>query len=602
MRIVIVVFVMCLSTFDMVGQLALRNNDQLTWYSAMPAESVYVHTNSSFLLTGEYLYYKVYCFDTEQGDLTKLSKVGYVELIGDDGQLVFRHKILLGKGQAQGDFFIPTDVASGGYKLVAYTNWMRNQDQDTFFQSDLFIVNPYRSNQPELQISRSSVIQDDSTAMSFKDTLPNPILVKVADKAIGPLQLTVNGNKFSKREKVVLSLKGEDKDKIVSGSFSVSVRIKDMVTEPSLEAGSSIRIEEGKHKNTFLADVGDTIVLPELRGELFQGKVTALKEGRSVKNLKIGVSIPGEDYVLEVVQTDDSGNFHTNVSKRYSSGKMFLQVLTQNPGAYEFQIDEPSNLNYDKLVFKNVKLDYSMREEIFKRSIHNQIENSYFQFRPDSVLTVLPKHFFDNKPKKTYHLDDFTRFKTLRETLVEIVQDVSSKKIGKDDYAIRVKGYDYATVTDIPPLIMLDGCIIQDHKNLLAFDARYLETIDVYRQQFIFGPEIYDGAVILRTKEGNGYEMFQYNDGISTYNVLKPQPLKHYFMQRHDNKVNEDRVEERLPDDRMQLLWLPALNVEQDNYQIEFFTSDVSGEFEIQLEGITADKKLVSLQKSFFVE
>ena len=584
---------------DLVGQIALGTKNQVSGYQTLPSETVFVHTNTSFLLTGEYLFYKVYCFDTEQRGLTTFSKVAYVELIGEEGELIFRHKILLKEGQGHGDFFIPTDVVSGGYKLVAYTNWMHNQDQDDFFQSDLVIVNPYRTNQPELQ--KSTAIQTDSIAIVGNDTLANPIPEKTSKENIGPLQVSVSGKKFPKRAKVVLSVQGKETNQVISGSYSVSVRKKDLVTEPPISAKATFLIKERGHKSKVLAVVGDRIALPELRGELFKGKVIALEDGRSVKNLKIGVSIPGEDYVLEVVQTDVLGNFHVNVSKSYSGEKMVLQVLSENPEAYEVQINEPGNLDYAKLDFKEIDIPISMREEILKRSIHNQIENSYFQFRPDSILTVLPNQFFDNKPKKTYLLDDYTRFKTLRETLVEIVQDAYSKRIGNDDYTIRVKGYDYASVTDIPPLILLNGCLVQDHNALLAFDARAIEAIEVFRQQFIFGPEVYEGAIILTTNEGNTYELFQNNDRVSTFNLLKPQPDKKYFVQRYDD-VPVDEGDTRLPDDRLQLLWIPELKVGQDEYQIDFFTSDVSGEFEIRLEGITDDKKPVSVRKSIFVE
>lgn len=598
MRYLILVLLVGVWCVDSVGQIALKTENQLSGYHAMPSETVYLHTNTSFVLTGEYLFYKVYVFDTAEAALTTFSKVAYVELLGEDGAQIFRHKILLKEGQGHGDFFIPTDVASGGYKLVAYTNWMHNQGQDDFFQTDLVIVNPYRTNQPELQ--KSNPIETDSISTAVNDSLPDLIAPKLSDEAIGPLQATISGGNFPKRAKVVLSLKGRAMESLISGNYSVSVRKMDLVTEPPQKAKASISIKEMKAKKRMVA-VGDSILLPELRGELFQGNVVALKDGRSVKQLKIGVSIPGEDYVLEVVQTDDMGYFYVNVSKSYSAEKMFLQVLSENPEAYRVEVKELRNLDYAKLNFKEVKLDFSMREEILQRSIHNQIENSYFQFRPDSILTVLAKHFFDDKPKRTYLLDDYTRFRTLRETLVEIVQDAFSKRIGKDEYAIRVKGYDYASLTDIPPLLLLDGYIVQDHNALLAFDTRAIESIEVFRQQFIFGPEIYEGALILNTKEGDAYESFQNDDRVSTFNLLKPQLDKKYFSQRYDD-VNGNTSDERLPDDRLQLLWVPELKVNQDTYQIEFFTSDVTGEFEIRLAGITADNKPVFVKKSFFVE
>lgn len=598
MRYVILILLVCLCPLNVDGQVALRSKDEVSGYIALPDERINLHANSSFLLTGEYLYYKIYCFDTEKGDLTKLSKVGYVELIGKGGERIFKHKILLKEGQGYGDFFVPTEVASGVYKLIAYTNWMRNNSLAKFYQSDVTIVNPYRSNQPELQ--KSTTIRVDSILSTTNDSLPDESIAKQAKKINGPLQLLVSQKQLGKREKVTLSLKGMQANQNVSGHYSVSVRKKELATAAILKNGTAPFINE-KEDNQLNASVGDSILLPELRGELFHGMVTARDDDRPVNDLKIGVSIPGDDYVLEIVQTDARGGFTVNVVKGYSGEKMVLQVLSQNPEHYSIQIKEPKVLDYGQLDFRPIDIDFSMREEILRRSVHNQIENSYFQFRPDSILTVLPKRFFDNKTKKTYVLDDYSRFKTLRETLVEIIQDVSSSRIAKDDYSIRVKGYDYASVTDIPPLILLDGCLVQDHNALLTFDARIIQTIDVFRDTFVFGPEIYEGALILTTKEGNGYEMIYTKSGISTYDLLKPQSAKKYFVQRYD-AIEAIKNDVRLPDDRLQLLWIPELDIDQNQVQIDFFTSDVSGEFEIRLEGVTKDNTPVSLRESILVE
>ncbi|GAB5474961.1 MAG: hypothetical protein Mars2KO_30600 [Maribacter sp.] len=598
MRYVILVLLVCLWPLNVDGQVALRSKDEVSGYIALPDESIQLHANTSFLLTGEYLYYKVYCFDSQKGDLTKLSKVGYVELIGKGGERIFKHKILLKEGQGYGDFFVPTEVASGVYKLVAYTNWMRNKNQSVFYQNDVTIVNPYRSNQPELQ--RSITIHPDSILSTVNDTLPDEIMAKQGNKVSGPLRLLVSQKQLGKRKKVTLSLKSTQTNQNISGHYSVSVRKKELATASFLESKAAPFINE-KENNQSSFSVGDSIMLPELRGELFQGIVTALEDGRPVKDLKIGVSIPGDDYVLEIVQTDARGGFTVNVVKGYSGEKMVLQVLSQNPEDYSIEIKEPKVLDHDQLDFKPIDIDFSMREEILRRSVHNQIENSYFQFRPDSILSVLPKRFFDNKTKKTYELDDYSRFKTLRETFVEIIQDVSSSRIAKDDYSIRVKGYDYASVTDIPPLILLDGCLVQDHNALLTFDARMIQAIEVFRDTFIFGPEIYEGALILTTKDGKGYEMVYNKTGISTFDLLKPQSAKKYFVQRYD-AIEAIKTDERLPDDRLQLLWIPQLNVDQNQVQIDFFTSDVTGEFEIRLEGVTKDKTPVSLRESILVE
>lgn len=591
----------CLSTFNKVrSQAVLQTKDAVQGFMSLPTERVSVHTNAYTFLTGEYLYYNLFCFDNDEDDLSKFSKVAYVELVGKNLEPLFKHKITLENGLGQGDFFIPTDVDSDTYKLIAYTNWMRNQGLEDFYQSDITIINPYRSNQPQL-LKKKPILRDSLNRMRL-DTLPqnNPSPTYTDD--IGPLQIVVDGERFVKRQKVSLVLNGVSSHEKISGNYSLSVRKKELFLE-------SPRVDDfylSARKNTAGAgykqkvSIGDTIVLPELRGELYQGSVVALQNGASVRNLKVAVSIPGEDYVLDVVQTDVLGNFIFNIAQGYSGDNIVLEVVGQNPEAYKIVQRQLPSLNYGDLEFKELQVNLQAREEVLRRSIHNQIENSYFQFRPDSVLKVSPELFFDIRQKKTYILDDYNRFRTLGETFVEIIKDAFSKKMGKDDFAIRVKGYDYASILDIPPLLVVDGCIVQDHNALLNFNASVIEEVTIYRDNFIIGPELYEGAITIKTKSGAGYTSLKYEGAMSIFNILKPQQDKKYFVQRYDERNDNNNL--RLPDDRVQLLWMPKLKLKKNELRIDFYTSDVIGEFEIGLKGITDDKKWVAVRKSIFVD
>ena len=70
-------------------------------------------------------------------------------------------------------------------------------------------------------------------------------------------------------------------------------------------------------------------------------------------------------------------------------------------------------------------------------------------------------------------------------------------------------------------------------------------------------------------------------------------PQKQYFFQRH--KINNQRV----PDYRTQLYWNPNLNLTKK--QFSFYTSDVKGKFEIDIQGFTKNGKFISEKKTFDV-
>jgi hypothetical protein len=212
-----------------------------------------------------------------------------------------------------------------------------------------------------------------------------------------------------------------------------------------------------------------------------------------------------------------------------------------------------------------------------------------------------PTQFLNKKEKKVYQLDDYTRFKTLLETVVEILPEVSVKKIDKDQSAILVQGYDNVSLRDLPPLMLLDGCYIQNHTALLSFDARKIKELSVFRHQFVFGPQLFRGGLVISTFEGSNYEQFYDENIFSFSSVVKTQLDKRYYVQRY-NPIEQEQKRSLLPDDRLQLLWLPKLNITSKETAIEFYTSDVLGTFEITLEGFTKKNKPISVRKTILVE
>ncbi len=72
--------------------------------------------------------------------------------------------------------------------------------------------------------------------------------------------------------------------------------------------------------------------------------------------------------------------------------------------------------------------------------------------------------------------------------------------------------------------------------------------------------------------------------------MLSPKPKKIYNKIEYLNQTDEARI----PDYRNQLFWAPEVRLNQSNSS--FYTSDVSGNFEIRLEGFTKNGVPVSIR------
>ncbi|QCW98638.1 hypothetical protein FGM00_00320 [Aggregatimonas sangjinii] len=596
MKRVFLVWIFLLAFVATQGQETLKTSEEVNGFQSISQERVFAHLNTSLLLTGEYLYYSLYCFQANPLDISDISKIAYVELVGTDGDQVFKHKIRLEDGRGYGDFFIPTTVSSGSYKLLAYTQWMRNGDLSDFYQADITIINPYQSDQSGVRVAQSvegdTILVDKSLESSIKAEMD---VEAISD--VGPLQIFIETENYTEREQVSVVLKARNEGVKVNGSYSVSVRRKDALKGAIPQRSFEFLKGISPQKNGYVGGKGQQVYLPELRGELFCGKVTAVENDYRVDNLKLAISVPGENFYFDAVMTDAAGSFCFNVNEQYGGDKMLFQVLTEQPERYTVMLDEPDPLQYSKLLFEEVDLASSLKSEILERSVHNQIENSYFQFRPDSLLFKPVEQIFDNKERKVFVLDDYTRFKTLGETIVEIIKDVSRQRVGQDDYVIKVKGFDYAASSELLPLILMDGVHVQDHNALLEYDARTIQEITVMQHKLIFGPEVYLGALMIKTKNGSGFDALSARSAYSATTIFKPQNSKNYFIQSHEEGASNSS----LPDDRIQLLWNPILEVEGGTIQINFFTSDVTGEFIISVEGFADGNIPVSVQQSIFV-
>jgi len=104
-------------------------------------EKLYVHLDQELHLTGELLWFKVYCVDACMHRPLDLSKIVYAEIIDAANKPVLQTKILMESGRGNGSFFLPVSLSTGKYIFRAYTNWMKNAGATFFFQKEITIIN-----------------------------------------------------------------------------------------------------------------------------------------------------------------------------------------------------------------------------------------------------------------------------------------------------------------------------------------------------------------------------------------------------------------------------------------------------------------------------
>ncbi len=575
--------------FSLVGwsQYIVKSSGDLENLKKLPQEKVYIDHTGPIVFAGEYLYYALYCFNAQTNKRTSISRLAYVALVNEEKEYIFEHKLRMSKGLGQGDFFIPADLPSGTYKLLGYTQWIKNNGVSQVFKDDIVIVNPYLADQSKL-LSSSNTENNENKKLEIEASR------KVDSSTIS---FFIDKAKYRKRDKVILSLKNY-KGYLGNGAYTLKVSKKEHLGKDTFMDAMSYAEAYFDVDKQIKQQVGDSLFLPEQRGELFYGTVTD-STGSPVINAPVVISIPGREFLLKFSRTDEDGNFYTYLRKDYKISTAVVQVEDETT-KYTIRKNPIGNFDISGLSFKNYTLSPDNKEAIIARSVQNQIENHFFQVKPDSVLQVGIIDPFDGGLPETLILDEYTRFPTFEETLVEVVANAGYRSGGKDNDYVRV-AQDFETYNeeynDFSSIIVIDGVFIPNHEIIRTYDARNIEKISLIRDKFRLGGVDYQGIVSVETFDGNYLETHGYENS-SVINFKNPEPVKNYYNQRYDL---EDNSFSRIPDYRSLLFWKPHVVIDKNSYEFEFFTSDVTGEYEIMLNGFTSYGKPITLSKTFTV-
>ncbi len=568
------------------SQYVISDGSELLALQRTPLERIFMHHTGAVLFPGEYLNYSVHVMNAQSGRTSTISKIAYVLLVDKDGDIMFEHKLKLEKGMAEGDFFIPSELRSGNYKLIAYTNWIRNAGIDQFFQDDVVIINPYLANQSEFLGQNGEPSNMDADLRTI-----------VSDSAT--LELQTDKVNYGTRALVKLSLKNY-KSYLGNGTYHISVAQKNNFTKKGAKRAVVDARNAPKLKKAIDQKVGDSIFLPEQRGELIFGRVFDKENGKPVPNITTVITMPGQEFLLKFANTNESGTFYSYLRKDYKVPTPIVQPLNDSLSVnLVMGAKNPPELG--ALTFRAYNFSSDYKDLILERSIQNQVENQFFKAKPDSILLKDPIDSFDGGIPEIVLLDEYTRFPTLEETLVEIVENVGFRRNSKYGHFIRVaqdfERYD-EDFNSFPSIVLIDGVFIPNPKTIRDFDATLIERIRVVRDQFQMGGGMYQGIVSIETFDNDFYETYEGKN--MSRSDLKPLfPVKNYFKQKYDEPNNVEL--DRIPDYRRVLFWQPNIVVDGNNYEYEFFTSDLSGDFEIVLEGYTTYGKPISLKKTISV-
>lgn len=518
-------------------------------------------TNGTTFINGEQLLYAVNCLPAYSTQKL-ISKIAYVELIDNQKKSTFKHKLFLNNGTGNGYFTIPMALQTGKYKLVAYSNRMFTSNEAQTETIDITIINPY------IVTTNDQIKTNNNPIPAISNTSTSTFIDSKKE--------------YSNRQAISFDIKKLLSD-LKATSFSISVRKKDELDHVFSENASS--------QNSLLKITTNSAVTSELRGEIISGKITAKTPSFSVENKNISLSFPGFNNTVKVVKTNKKGEFYFLLEKAFYSNNAIIQCVDSDKENYSIALTK-NETDFSNVSFASeILLPESLKTPIENRLVASQIENSYFESKQDSIKKINPNTPFYALYAKEYKLDDYTRFPTLQETIIEFIDGLSLKK-RKENYQLYLNDDDQNTNLEVPSLVLVDGLYIQDIKELMSHKADIFATINTVKGGYLYGSKLYNGIIEFTTKEYN-YETKLTGDYIIRPDLLRPLAEKINYSPKYLTNSNLSKI----PDYRYQLYWNP--NYSASNEPIEFYTSDIDGTFEIKIEGFDSNHNYFK-QSQFF--
>ena len=308
------------------------------------------------------------------------------------------------------------------------------------------------------------------------------------------------------------------------------------------------------------------------------------------------LSTPGKTPVFQYGRTDYKAEFRFNVHIDEEIKDLIIQPddTTRNR---KILIESSFSDQYLKPLILADSTGKPLPSYISKWSVNYQVNKIYESAYMGDRLTpvdqpVKPKRFY-GKPEVEIVMKDYIKLPVMEEVFFELIPRVTLKN-DKSAYEISILDPMGKRIYEDPPVLMIDGVIIKDPAIIASLDPEVVEKIDAIREKYVVGDFLFYGIVNAITKAGD-FSYVSLPDYVMRmkYRVIEPVRA---FMAPDYSTAEMKTI--RTPDFRNTLYWNPSVKPDMaGKAKIEFWTSDINSDYEINIQGITKEGKSVSLRK-----
>ena len=415
-------------------------------------EKVYVHTDRSSYLPLEHLWFKAYLVNAVDHTSNTPSEVVYVDLVDEQGEVV-NNWLLHSEEGLEGDMKWTPSFSPGIYLLRAYTNHMRNQGEQFFFEKQIVLSSletSFESIESENQVVSINVYPEGGDLI---DGVNNQVAFVAVDSAGLPVNLKavikdeVN-NEITRTHTIHSGIGLFNIEPNVEKSYYLETiegeEVFRVELPPIQTSGISLRINASERENIYievLSNEGeihpDAFLIGHMRGEVF----TFVRELSPEKPLTISkASLPPGVIHFTLFDRNERPQAERLVFNDFGYEKSMVRAddlnVEEASHSMTFTIDS-SYLDYD--------MDLSMSivdEAYYPTALQEQNISSYLHLNSDLTTHIpgLSTYLSDITQTKRFYLDLILRTQAWRRfTWKDLVEDEELEFVAETGYTIEGK-------------------------------------------------------------------------------------------------------------------------------------------------------------------
>lgn len=534
------------------------------------SERTYLVTDRQVYVAGDRVWCSAFCMDASTGKLSEFSGIAYIELHDASG-MVLTGKVALVGGRGATCLPLPEGLPTGNYKLLAYTAQNKNE-----------VGYDYAFASKTLSIFNSSSSARVEGGVNVVESIP---AAAPSAPASGSVRIDVPSvAKASSTVSVGLAVPE-------GASFSVSVWHDDGIPAPASVTSADF-IAGLKPGSTF-----DYRFIPEYEGEIINGRIVGINPSQadSLAGYSAFISAPGDLTGLYSagIRKDGTVSFFTN--NIYGDMELVCEIENlgrRNPGHIE--IDSPF-VDAAPGAIPSLAISPDMGPLISARGAASQIERT---FDADTLYEALPvrKNPLFNGEGKTYRLDDYTRFPTMEEVIIEYVTEMRTRTWDKNRHIeLLLKDYyETSRFSGDNSLMLIDGVPVFDHEKVISYDPLLVRSITIYPYVYSVGLKTYEGIANFETYKGN-IPGIEFDANVRIFDFNGPSLPVAFTC----GNLSGDKY----PDFRQTAYWHPLMTADAgQDIRIPVVLPSYKGRFVVVVEGITADGAPLYATASFVTE